>query len=299
MSVKKKLYFVLLIVLVLQKLFSENFSLDGKYYPDLYSTIDVLYIQGNTIKYIFETTEEEKNIEFSRGYNSGLLFFRLSEPFPKEISENYYYYKQDVKTNDSILILAGAEKNKKDGKTNRILMFATTAGFDKDSYPFIWPMHSFEISPQYVDCTSYLLEKTKKYSIENLSNCMVDSPWVEGVDGDGIGEGFTMIDRLNRYHPYLLIMNGYISYEKPYLYKQNNRIKKIKVTGLKSGKAKVLDVLDTPHPQTVDISFITEAEDIRVEIADVYKGTKYDDTCLHFCVTYNQQVIPYENSIGK
>ena len=92
-------------------------------------------------------------------------------------------------------------------------------------------------------------------------------------------------------------MNGYISYEKPYLYKQNNRIKKIKVKGIKSGKEKILDVLDTPHLQTVDISFITKAEDIRVEIADVYKGTKYDDTCLHYCITYDDEVIPYENSI--
>ena len=294
---KKRLCFITLILIGLQQLFSENFSLNGKYYPDLYSTIDVLYIEDNTINYTFETKNETKSVKYSKNYDSGLLFFKLSEPFPKEISENYYYNGQNVETNDKILILAGAKINKEDRKRDRILMFATTAGFDKDSYPFIWPMHSFEISPQYVDCTSYLLEKTKKYSIENLSNCMVDNPWVEGVDGDGIGEGFTMIDRLNRYHPYLLIMNGYISYEKPYLYKQNNRIKKIKVTGLKSGKAKVLDVLDTPHPQTVDISFITEPENIRVEIADVYKGTKYDDTSLHFCVTYNQEVIPYENSI--
>ena len=94
-------------------------------------------------------------------------------------------------------------------------------------------------------------------------------------------------------------MNGYISYEKPYLYKQNNRIKKIKVTGLKSGKTKVLDVLDTPHPQTVDISFIKEPEDIRVEIADVYKGSKYDDTCLHYCITYDMEVIPYEDCITE
>ena len=94
-------------------------------------------------------------------------------------------------------------------------------------------------------------------------------------------------------------MNGYISYEKPYLYKQNGRVKKIKVTGVNSGKSKVLDVLDTPHPQTVDISFLNEPEDIRVEIADVYKGTKYDDTCIHYMITYIKEVIPYENSIGE
>ncbi len=66
-----------------------------------------------------------------------------------------------------------------------------------------------------------------------------------------------------------------------------------------SGKSKILDVLDTPHPQTVDISFLAEPEDIRVEIADVYKGTKYDDTCLHYCITFDEEVVPYENSIGE
>ena len=94
-------------------------------------------------------------------------------------------------------------------------------------------------------------------------------------------------------------MNGYISYKKPYLYKMNNRIKKIKVTGVKSGVSKVLDVLDTPHPQTVDISFITDIEDIRVEIVEVYKGTKYDDTCIHYLIPYYNQVIPYESTIPE
>ena len=176
-----------------------------------------------------------------------------------------------------------------------MISFSTTAGFTEHSRPFIWPMFHFEITRKYTDCTSFLKEKNKDYPVENLCKFVVDSPWVEAAKGSGIGEGFTIVNEF--VYKYLLIMNGYISYEKPHLYKQNNRVKKIKVTGLKSGKSKVLDVLDTPHPQTVDISFITEAEDIRVEIADVYKGTKYDDTCIHFCVTYNSEVIPYEDSI--
>ncbi|MBP5602230.1 MAG: hypothetical protein J6X78_05830 [Treponema sp.] len=94
-------------------------------------------------------------------------------------------------------------------------------------------------------------------------------------------------------------MNGYISYDKPYLYKQNGRVKKIKVTGLKSGKSKILDVLDTPHPQTVDISFITEPEDIRVQIEEVYKGTKYDDTCINYLINYEEPVIPYESTLPE
>ena len=71
----------------------------------------------------------------------------------------------------------------------------------------------------------------------------------------------------------------------------------MKITGLTSGEERILEVLDTPHPQTIDISFITKNEDIRVEIAEVYEGTKYDDTCLHLCKLYPVEVIPYEDSV--
>ena len=225
---------------------------------------------------------------------------------PKNFHEKNYYDKQEIETNDEILILAGKEidfeylSGKNVGKEDRILLFAITEGFDK-SWPFIYEKSGFteRILRKYTDCSSYLKEKTKEYPVENLNDFFVDTPWVEGIKGDGIGEGFTIAEWNKTVYPYLLIMNGYISYKKPYLYKQNNRVKAVKVTGLKSGKSKILEVLDTPHPQTVDISFITEVEDIRVEIADVYKGTKYDDTCLHFCITYPNKVIPYENSIEE
>ena len=285
---------ILLLFLVIKTfvVYGENFSLFGNYFPNLYSTIDVLNIHDTSITLNYEVDIDKKNIGYKIINKDGILFFKLSEKMPKNFHEEYYYDKQDLITNDEILILAGKEISKKDN----ILMFATTTGFE-GVYPFIFPMFHFEVGRSYSDCSSFLKEETKEYPVENLDKYYVDSPWVEGVKGDGIGEGFTI--KSKSVYPYLLIMNGYISYRKPYLYKQNNRIKKIKVTGVKSGKTAVLDVLDTPHPQTVDISFLNEPEDIRIEIADVYKGTKYDDTCLQFCVTYQNKVIPYENSIGE
>ena len=93
---------------------------------------------------------------------------------------------------------------------------------------------------------------------------------------------------------YLLIINGYISFQKPYLYEQNARIKKIKITGLQSNRTEILEVLDTPHPQSVDISFLNDTEGFSVEIVDVYPGTKYEDTCIHYLTPYESLVIPYE-----
>ena len=178
-------------------------------------------------------------------------------------------------------------------------LFAFTEGYKQDRTPLTYTKYD-ERGNIYKDCSSFLVEKTKSYPIENLSKLVVDTPWVEGVNGDGIGEGFTIVVPANENVPsYLLIINGYISYNKPYLYKQNNRVKKIKVIGIKTGKSKVLNVLDTPHPQTIDISFLKESENIRIELADVYKGTKYSDTCLHYCTTCNEAIIPYENGIEE
>ena len=91
-------------------------------------------------------------------------------------------------------------------------------------------------------------------------------------------------------------MNGYISFDKPYLYEQNSRVKQIRITGLESNKSEILTVLDTPHPQTVDISFLDDTEGFSVEIVDIYKGKKYADTCIQYLVPYEYEIIPFDSS---
>ncbi len=282
-------------IFLMATVYSENFSLSGKYIPDLYTTLSSVTIQDEEVCLKYEIELPSKSLAYKKSYRDGLLFFEFSEELPKNIDEEVYYEGKDGSSGNDMLVLAGKSISK-----DEVLFFGITSTFS-DSYPFIYPSHRFlESSTRvYNNCSSFLKEKQVEYSVNNLDKTVLDSPWVEGVKGNGIGEGFTINNNRNIVYPYLLLMNGYISYNKPYLYKQNNRIKKIKVTGVKSGKFKILDVLDTPHPQTVDISFITGPEDIRVEIADVYKGTKYDDTCLHYCITYDTEVIPYEDSIAE
>ncbi len=275
-------------------LFCQNFKLN-----DRYSFQEISLLEGMTIKddeVVFNYEESNKNdtiLKYTITHISGMPFIELSENMPSEVAYWMDYGKNNnIETSNKIMFLAFQGKYKN--------MFAFTKGFRQDRTPLTTTRFD-EWGNLYKDCSSYLIEKDISYPVENLRKLVVDTPWVEGVPGDGIGEGFTIqnVQYKKPLGPYLLLINGYISYEKPYLYKQNNRVKKIKVTGLKSGKTKVLEVLDTPHPQTVDISFITEPEDIRVEIADVYKGTKYDDTCLHYCFAYDESIIPYEDSIGE
>ena len=294
---KKKL--ILLGCLVIKTiLYSQNFYLDGNYVFQQESVLDEMIIKQDPIILEYKKSflsKPDDELSFKISHISGIAFLELSRNMPIEVAEDRIWKneKEQIKTSNKILFLAG-----KNNSYN--IIFAFTEGFSFDYQPLTRTRFD-ECGSSYKDCSSFLTEKTKSYTVQNLSKLVVDTPWVEGVEGDGIGEGFTIEGESFKtpLGPYLFIINGYISYEKPYLYQQNNRVKKIKVTGLKSGKSKILDVLDTPHPQTVNISFITQSEDIRIEIEDIYKGTKYDDTCLHYCITYDSEVIPYENSIGE
>ena len=264
------------------------FSLDGRYRCDVYSGLARIDILNDTLTYIHneEKPDTEQKISFIN--KNGIDYIQLSKKFPKELTSQYIYGdSKDIETDDKILFLAG--------KTEALgtFLYAYTKGFDISSFTKNRTDELYYCL--FKDASSCLAENGKEYPLENLYKRSLETPWVEGVPGDGIGEGFTLTFNGGSVDPTLLLMNGYISFDKPYLYEQNNRIKKIKVKGLTSGKEKILDVIDTPHPQTVDISFITEMEDIRVEIAEVYKGTKYDDTCLQYCSTFMESVIPYKS----
>lgn len=290
---KKKIFLLFFLVLDFC-LIAQNFHLNGKYRFDVYSGLARIDINQDNLIYIFQNEGiADLSVKYSIIHIDGMTFIKLAEKFPKEVTELYIYENQkNIITDDKILILVGKFNNRETP-----LLIATTKGFGKE-YSCIETVISQQ-TRVYKAVSSFLIEKNKSYPVENLSKLAADTPWVEAAPGYGIGESFVIENSWGKVYTTLLIMNGYISYEKPYLYKQNGRIKQIKVTGVKSRKSKILDVLDTPHPQTVDISFITEAEDIKVEIADVYEGTKYEDTCIHYMITYNNEVIPYENKIGE
>jgi len=255
-----------------------SFSIYDNTYCTIHPAIDITFyndgtgiishIDGRKLRFSFET----KNTNF-------ITTIELKTDISKFYSENWAIFQKV----DYFILLTGKEIYK-GTERNFSVSFLDT------NYPFIYFMPGqMEGYCSYKDCTSYLIEGDKKYSIDNLSEIRIDSPWVEGVPGNGEGEGFTIEGSA----PYLLIVNGFISVKKPYLYEMNSRVKTLKVTGSKSGNTKVLDVLDTPNPQTVDISFLDKEDDTIVRIDSVYEGSKYQDTCISLCKLYGKMVIPY------
>lgn len=73
------------------------------------------------------------------------------------------------------------------------------------------------------------------------------------------------------------ILNGYVNPKLPYLYKENSRVKKATL------------IIDDTTEIEIEFDDIVEFKCIelgrpftkaRIVIYDVYKGTKYDDTCI-------------------
>ena len=101
-------------------------------------------------------------------------------------------------------------------------------------------------------------------------------PWVEGVDDYGIGEKLTA--RFSEPIYSFVILNGYVDPLHPDYYKKNSRVRKIKVTDAGSKKIYVFELKD----EVIEQRFILDepAEVLEFEILDVYKGSKYKDTCI-------------------
>lgn len=281
-----RVLFCILLICFNSMIFSQNFSLENistTGYNDPFFTFNIWEKSECSFSAMLDTYNCDY-FNFQIEKENYQMFVMLDKKIPKYITEN--------NSNSKIMILSG----KINSLDNKNIGFTPTftvcynSGFYGDLMSFSQNQNK---SYQYVNQSSFLVEGVTKYSVENLAILNSDSPWVEGVDGYGIGEGFTVDFKLKN-DKYLLIINGYISFQKPYLYEQNARIKKIKITGLQSNKTAVLDVLDTPHPQSVDISFLNDTEGFSVEIVEVFPGTKYEDTCIHYLVPYDSLVIPYE-----
>lgn len=132
------------------------------------------------------------------------------------------------------------------------------------------------------------------YSTDMLKDDVCQTAWVEGVDGDGIGEylefEFTYdvayeqsAEYSCKYTDEFFIVNGYQKNETTFA--ENNRVKKIKM--YIDGKPYCwINLKDEMGAQSVKLGFIKNLGKkintikIRFEIAEVYKGTRYNDTAI-------------------
>ena len=108
-------------------------------------------------------------------------------------------------------------------------------------------------------------------------------PWVEGKEDYGIGEylEFELDQNVYKNNSYsgwtISILNGYVNPEKPHLYKENSRLKS--ATLIVDDK-KEIKIQFNDYVEITNVKIPGEAKKIKLIIDDVYKGTKYKDTCI-------------------
>lgn len=132
-----------------------------------------------------------------------------------------------------------------------------------------------------IEVTSHLVEGSDDYGGANLKSDRLWEPWVEGVRGPGIGQS---IDISPVWSPRVVISNGFVSYDKPYLYTANNRVKEFIVEDESNGGSYTVEVADTPCPQFIYLR--KSSEHIKLVIKSVYPGEKWDDTAINFLVRF-------------
>ncbi len=123
----------------------------------------------------------------------------------------------------------------------------------------------------------------KAYEAKQANDLNYQTAWVEGKDGDGVGEYIEYLfknesPRITK----IIVSNGYVKSEAAW--KSNNRVKKLKV--YMNGKPfGVLELKDTRDDQVFELGTLGRNKNgtdlsLRFEILEVYKGDKYNDTAI-------------------
>ncbi|MGB4269481.1 MAG: hypothetical protein WBK20_09895 [Spirochaetota bacterium] len=124
--------------------------------------------------------------------------------------------------------------------------------------------------------------KDIKYEPYYAADNKITTAWCEGVKGDGIGEWIKF--DLDMWDPHdrifniyrVLIVNGVAASKE--LYYANNRVKKLQLE-FSEGQKKIIELRDGVLDYQIFVVH-TKAEWVRMRILEVYKGKKYDDTCI-------------------
>jgi hypothetical protein len=134
-----------------------------------------------------------------------------------------------------------------------------------------------------ISASSYLNENGTEYTPQKMNTKIgAGNCWVEGAEGQGIGETLT-VKYMSNYLPVetIHIAIGYVSHDKPHLYRQNSRPKKIELS-VADKYAVQVDLEDTPNFQAIRLPDpLAKDEELVIKILDVYEGTRYEDTCVN------------------
>jgi hypothetical protein len=135
-----------------------------------------------------------------------------------------------------------------------------------------------------ITASSELKEEGSVYPASNMLDKGRISPWSEGAPGNGIGQTVKISFELQ---PLVFglggfyISNGYVDYNKPYLYEYNNRIKRIRVSYSGSNEYREFELEDNPNFQYIHLDIGFKPTIVMLEILEVYPGSRWEDACIN------------------
>ena len=275
-----------------------SIALGGVEYGNIYKREnDKLIIQYNLDRYSeYSKTELVKDKNIYRDFKlekDGFLYGKIAnEPFDsKPIKEipvifgDIFSFAIPVMTSS---IQLGSDSYKKwlyfDGKYEKK---------EKIRYP---SSRVYNDIIQKVESSSHLIENNKgiefDYSGISLDWFLIRNsewpkdeinsycfPWVENVDGTGIGEWIQFELKTPQSNTYIL--NGFVDGNRLNLYKDNSRIKEAEFTGwTESGREIKQNIHFEDFVYFKTVIFSEPVIKFRITIKETYNGEKWQDTCI-------------------
>jgi hypothetical protein len=271
---KSLIIFLVLFVLVLQNICAINldYSDQGRQIKLTENTLEI----NQLADYDFVQTLE--SYEITQENIDGFLY--ISFDYTGDFLDKAYYPHGRVK----LLVLYLQPKLYPMRNEGYLMMFDQN---NECVYEIFQGNHHIEPSSKSIFASSELTEGNIVYKAESLWDYRTLIPWVEGVDGNGIGEKIIIEYNGPAYYG-ISISNGFVDFNRPYLYQSNNRVKKIKVTFGDTGTYEEFDLEDTPNFQTFFFKVARNEKYFTIEIVDVYHSTQWDDTCINKILTLAQ-----------
>ena len=124
----------------------------------------------------------------------------------------------------------------------------------------------------------------KKEDYENFY-LYIKAPWVPGKEKKSSGIGEYLEITFNEPSDNLVVLNGYVDLEKRHLYKYNNRVKTAVITSLDKAHPFEFEYTFEDYVHFSEIQLPEKVGKVRFTIKEVYKGEKWDDTCIQAVIT--------------
>ena len=227
----------------------------------------------------------DKEIYFAFPWNG--VFAKYDRSCMARDKDGFMKFKYGPKENDSYLFIFGSQINQffTDFKNDGSLSYRDEEDDDLQRY------HSYYFKN--ISASSSFSEtlggRKIEYSPENLEKCFEIGckchpywwnyshiPWVEGAEGNGIGEYITI--EFTEDMAGMSVLNGYTDINKLKLFKENARLKEVEIEDLVNGDKWIVSFKDEVYFNY--IAFPKKSSKIKMTIKSVYEGTKYSDTCV-------------------